>query len=321
MRRTPTRPARRRPGRPAPPARRLGSPLVGAGRSASGWISRVPLPHRPASGAADTSPERSLTAVDMCPWMVTRLQANADTSSYPEERGARVEPPYCHEWRERSSRMTAVAPTRVITADDDPFARRVIKAALQAAGLTVIAEAKNGREAVQLALHYRPDVVVMDVVMPELDGILATRQILKTRPDQLIVVLTGDDEHEFGLPALKAGAVGFLSKDADIEALPRALQGVLRGEAAISREMTRRLIDRYRGTADGAEGLRPIRSPLTPREWEVIELLQPDRSPDDVADTLVLSTETVRTHIKNIMRKLNVHSRADAISAAERLRT
>ena len=176
--------------------------------------------------------------------------------------------------------MTADAPTRVITADDDPFARRVIKAALQAAGLTVIAEAKNGREAVQLALHYRPDVVVMDVVMPELDGILATRQILRARPDQLIVVLTGDDEHEFGLPALQAGAVGFLSKEADIEALPRALQGVLRGEAAISREMTRRLIDRYRGTADGAAGLRPIRSPLTPREWEVIELLQPDRSPE-----------------------------------------
>ena len=216
--------------------------------------------------------------------------------------------------------MTANAPTRVITADDDPFARRVIKAALQAAGLTVVAEAKNGREAVQFALHYRPDVVVMDVVMPELDGILATRQILKAQPDQLIVVLTGDEEREFGLPALQAGAVGFLSKEADIDALPRALQGVLRGEAAISREMTRRLIDRYRGTADGAAGLRPIRSPLTPREWEVIELLQPDRSPDDVADTLVLSTETVRTHIKNIMRKLNVHSRADAISAAERLR-
>jgi DNA-binding NarL/FixJ family response regulator len=169
-------------------------------------------------------------------------------------------------------------------------------------------------------LHYRPDVVVMDVVMPELDGILATRQILKTRPDQLIVVLTGDDEDEFGLPALQAGAVGFLSKEADIGALPRALQGVLRGEAAISREMTRRLIDRYRGTADGTTGLRPIRSPLTPREWEVIELLQPDRSPEYVADTLVLSTETVRTHIKNIMRKLDVHSRADAISAAERLR-
>ena len=216
--------------------------------------------------------------------------------------------------------MTAAAPTRVITADDDPFARRVIKAALQAAGMTVVAEAKHGREAVQLALHYRPDVVVMDVVMPELDGILATRQILKTQPDQLVVILTGGDDSELALQALQAGAVGFLSKEADVDALPRALEGVRRGEAAISREMTRRLIDRYRVTADGAAGLRPIKSPLTPREWEVIELLQPDRSPEHVADTLVLSTETVRSHIKNIMRKLNVHSRAEAVAAAERLR-
>jgi NarL family two-component system response regulator LiaR len=216
--------------------------------------------------------------------------------------------------------MTAEAPVRVIIADDDPFARRVIKGALQATGLTVVAEAKNGREAVQLALHYRPDVVVMDVVMPELDGILATRQILKLNPDQLVVVLTGGDEQELGLLALRAGAVGFLSKEADIDALPRALEGVRRGEAAISREMTRRLIDRYRGTADGAAGLRPIRSPLTAREWEVIDFLTPDRSPEHVADTLVLSLETVRSHIKNIMRKLDVHSRADAIAAAERLR-
>ncbi len=216
--------------------------------------------------------------------------------------------------------MTADAPTRVIIADDDPFARRVIKGALQAHGLTVVAEAKNGREAVQLALHYRPDVVVMDIVMPELDGILATRQILKAKPDQLVVVLTGGDERELGLPAIRAGAVGFLSKEADIDALPRALEGVRRGEAATSREMTRRLIDHYRGTADGAAGLRPIKSPLTAREWEVIDLLTPDRSPEHVADTLVLSLETVRSHIKNIMRKLDVHSRADAIAAAERLR-
>ena len=129
--------------------------------------------------------------------------------------------------------MTAEGPLRVIIADDDPFARRVIKGALQAAGLTVVAEAKTGREAVQLVLHYRPDVVVMDVVMPELDGILATRQLLKANPEQLVVVLTGGGEHELGLLALRAGAVGFLSKQADIDALPRALEGVRRGEAAI----------------------------------------------------------------------------------------
>ena len=216
--------------------------------------------------------------------------------------------------------MTAEGPLRVIIADDDPFARRVIKGALQAAGLTVVAEAKTGREAVQLVLHYRPDVVVMDVVMPELDGILATRQILKANPEQLVVVLTGGGEHELGLLALRAGAVGFLSKQANIDALPRALEGVRRGEAAISRDMTRRLIDRYRVTTDGATGLRPIKSPLTAREWEVIDLLKPGHSTDQVADTLVLSPETVRSHVKNIMRKLDVHSRVDAVAAAERLR-
>ena len=216
--------------------------------------------------------------------------------------------------------MSGEAPSRVIIADDDPFARRVIKGALQAGGVTVVAEAKNGREAVQLGLHYRPDIVLMDVVMPELDGILATRQIRKANPDQLVVVLTGADEDEFGLLALRAGAVGFLSKDADVAGLVRALAGVRQGEAAISREMTRRLIDRYRGTADEASGMRPIKSPLTAREWEVIDLLKPGRSTDQVAETLVLSPETVRSHIKNIMRKLDVHSRTDALAAAEHLR-
>jgi DNA-binding NarL/FixJ family response regulator len=208
----------------------------------------------------------------------------------------------------------------VIIADDDPLARHAIKAALQGSGVTVVAEARNGREAVQLGLHYRPHVVLMDVVMPELDGILATRQILKVDPAQLVVVLTAADEDEFGLLALRAGAVGFLSKSADIGGLARALAGVREGEAAISREMTRRLIDRYRGTAQDATGMRPIKSPLTAREWEVIELLTPGRSTDEVADTLIVSPETVRSHVKNIMRKLDVHSRADAVAAAEHLR-
>jgi len=216
--------------------------------------------------------------------------------------------------------MSAEAPLRVIIADDDPLARRVIKGALQAAGVTVVAEAKDGHEAVELVVYYRPDVVVMDVVMPKLDGVLATRRILKQIPDQLVVVLTGAADDELGLLVLEAGAVGFLPKDVDIDALPRALEGVRRGEAAVSRALTRRLIERVRGAAGGSSGLRPIKSPLTSREWEVIDLLKPGQSTDHVADTLVLSTETVRSHIKNIMRKLQVHSRADAVAAAEQLR-
>src|SRR4051794_38637842 len=110
--------------------------------------------------------------------------------------------------------MSAEELLRVIVADDDPFARRVIKGVLQAAGLIVVAEAKDGNEAVELAVYYRPDVVVMDVVMPRVDGILATRQILKQVPDQLVVVLTGSDEDELGLLALEAGALGVLSQEA-----------------------------------------------------------------------------------------------------------
>jgi DNA-binding NarL/FixJ family response regulator len=143
---------------------------------------------------------------------------------------------------------------RAVIADDDPLARGVIKDALTEAGGLVIAEACNGRQAVELALHYRPDVVIMDVVMPELDGILATRQILKMVPDQLVIVLTGadDEDDELGLLALRAGAAGFLSKDVDIDALLRALEGVRAGEAAISRKLTKRVIDQLR-SAPGVE--------------------------------------------------------------------
>jgi DNA-binding NarL/FixJ family response regulator len=216
--------------------------------------------------------------------------------------------------------MPASDRLRVVIVDDDPLARRAIKLALDDPAMLVVAEAGNGRDAVQLALYHRPDVIVMDVVMPELDGILATRRILKQDPAQLVIVLTNGDEEEFGLLALQAGAVGFLSKDAEIDALPRVLHAVRAGEGAISRTMTRRLIEQFRTASRGTSGLRPIKSPLTAREWEVIDLLGPGRSSDDLADELVVSTETVRSHVKNIMRKLAVHSRADAVAAAERLR-
>src|SRR4051812_40763418 len=166
--------------------------------------------------------------------------------------------------------MSAEELLRVIVADDDPFARRVIKGVLQAAGLIVVAEAKDGNEAVELAVYYRPDVVVLDVVMPRVDGILATRRILKQVPDQLVVVLTGSAEEELGLLALEAGAVGFLSKDADIDALPRALDGVRRGEGAISRQMTRRLMDPVKGPR-GSLGVRPVKRPPTAPHREGID--------------------------------------------------
>jgi len=210
---------------------------------------------------------------------------------------------------------------RAIIADDDPFARKMIKEALQRADIVVIAEAQNGREAAELALHYRPEVVLMDVVMPELDGIAATRRILKEHPDQLVVILTSADDDEMGLLGLRAGAAGFLTKDLDIEVLPRALRGALSGEAVISRRMGMRLVEHLR-TAPGRDltGLRPIKSPLTPREWEVIDLLAESMTTDQIAERLVLSSETVRSHVKNILRKLNARSREEALAAVRRMR-
>jgi DNA-binding NarL/FixJ family response regulator len=212
---------------------------------------------------------------------------------------------------------------RAVIADDDPFARRVIKEVLEKAGMLVIAEARNGREAVDLTLYHLPDVVVLDVVMPQLDGILATRQIRKELPNQLVIILTGagEDDHELGLQALRSGASGFLSKELEIDALPRAVEAVRNGEAAISRRMTKSLIDRLRDAPSGSAGMRPVRSPLTPREWEVIDLLKEAKSTDRIADELVLSTETVRSHVKNILRKLDVRSREEAVLAADRMRS
>ena len=221
-----------------------------------------------------------------------------------------------------SMRDTEQEQPRAVIADDDPFARRVIKDVLQRAGGIVIAEAGDGRQAVELTLHYHPDVVVMDVVMPELDGIMATRQIRRQLPEQLIVVLTGagEDDHELGMQALRAGASGFLSKDLEIEALPRALEGLRAGEAAISRKRTLALIERLREAPAGSAGMRPVKSPLTAREWEVVDLLHQGRTTEQIADQLVLSGETIRSHIKNLMRKLGTHSREEAVEAAHRMR-
>jgi two-component system, NarL family, response regulator LiaR len=211
---------------------------------------------------------------------------------------------------------------RAIIADDDPFARRVIKDVLERAGVIVLAEARDGREAVELTLRHRPDVVVMDVVMPGLDGIMATRQIRRQLPEQLVIVLTGAgaDDAEFGLLALRAGAGGFLSKEVEIEALPRALEGLRQGQAAISRSMTLALVERLRESPNGSSGMRPVKSPLTAREWEVIDLLKQTKSTAQIADELVLSPETIRSHVKNILRKLKVRSRQEAVAVADEMR-
>ena len=120
---------------------------------------------------------------------------------------------------------------------------------------------------------------------------------------------------------LRAGASGFLCKSVGVDALPRALRCARDGEAVVSRALTMRLIEGMRRVREDGSGMRPIRSPLTPREWEVLDLLCQERSTDEIADTLVLSVETVRSHIKSVLRKLGVRSRQEAVKAASGLRS
>jgi DNA-binding NarL/FixJ family response regulator len=214
----------------------------------------------------------------------------------------------------------AEAPLRTLVTDDDPLVRRLIRDILQSANVTVIAEASTGREAVELALYYRPDVVVMDYLMPEMNGIEATRRIYEQDPSIPVILLTGVGGEALGLLGLRAGAAGFLSKEIELESLPRVLRSTVDGEAAISRKLAMQLVRHYRSAPSGGPGLRPVRSKLTSREWEVLDLLCGGATTDDIARTLVLSTETVRSHLKNLYRKLGVSSRAAAVEAAARLR-
>ena len=209
---------------------------------------------------------------------------------------------------------------RIVIADADPLARRSLRGAMTDQGMVVVAEASTGQEAIDLAAFYRPHVVLMDDRPPALDGVAAARAVHEPFPDVRVVLLAAEPDERRGLDALRAGAAGYLSRDFEPVALPRILRGALSGEAAISRRLAMSLIESYRRAPRGRAGLRPVRSPLTDREWEVLDLLAGGAGTEEIARTLVLSTETVRSHLKNLFRKLDVRSREQAVREAERLR-
>ena len=199
---------------------------------------------------------------------------------------------------------------RVLVVDDDPLVRRVIRDILGGAGITVVGEAQDGRDAVRMARHYQPDIVLMDVVMPSVDGLTALEWLVAdTTIKARVVMLSVQGEQDVGFLAIRKGAVGYLNKDVDLSVLPRVLRDVASGNAALSRSFTADLVQRLHELPAGGIGMRPVQSVLTSREWEVADQLTLGRTTDEIADSLVLTVETVRTHIKNIMRKLDVGSR------------
>src|SRR5690349_14801167 len=151
----------------------------------------------------------------------------------------------------------------VVLADDDPLVRTVLRQTLQAGGLAVIGEATTGREAIELATHYRPDVLLIDLVMPEGGALEVAGAVRAASPETAIVVLTGHPDEEAAVDVLRAGASGFLTKDLAMETLPRALRAAAAGEPAVSRKLVTTLVDRLRSMPQGEAGLRPVKSPLT----------------------------------------------------------
>jgi two-component system nitrate/nitrite response regulator NarL len=211
-------------------------------------------------------------------------------------------------------------PARVVVVDDDMDLRGRLRAALQDAGLTVIAEADNGRDAIDLAAHFRPDVMIMDIVMANIDGLSATRAIVERAPGVRILLLTASDDVDLGMVGLRAGAAGHQVKGVPVGEIVASVRRMAAGEPVVGPELTWRLIDSLRALPVGGQGVRPVRSRLTPREWEVLDLLCAGRTVDQIADELVLARDTVRTHVKRTLRKLGAHSQAEAISIAYGIR-
>jgi DNA-binding NarL/FixJ family response regulator len=211
---------------------------------------------------------------------------------------------------------------KVALADDDPLVRRVVRDTLQGAGITVVAEASTFREAVELAIHYRPDILLMDMLMPEGSAIDAIHRLQAAGVhDVKAVILTSFHDDEAAVDALLAGAAGWLTKDMGIADLPRALRAASDGEAAVSRRFASVLIERVRQTPEAGIGTRPVKSPLTGREWEILDLMCAHMDNEEIAEDLDLSPETVRSHVRSVQRKLSVITREAAVAAAPRLRT
>jgi DNA-binding NarL/FixJ family response regulator len=221
----------------------------------------------------------------------------------------------------KESSAVAGRTLRLLIVDDDPLVRSALRATLDGSdGIKVAGEAVDADAAIAVAVECQPDVVLLDGEIPGLDIVTITRRLRDAVPDVHVVVFSNGEDEALGIRGLRAGAVGFLVKDLTSDALARSLHGVLRGEAAVSRSLALKIVDYLRDLPDAGSGMRPVWSPLTSREWEVLDLICAGRSTEEVAKELALSTETVRTHVKRVLSKLGARSRAEAVEIAGQLR-
>ena len=212
--------------------------------------------------------------------------------------------------------MTGVQGPRVLIVDDQALVRRGFRMILAAAGIDVVGEAADGDEAVAAARELRPDVVLMDIRMPNVDGLEATRRILRLQPECRVVMLTTFDLDRYVYSALAAGASGFLLKDVTPEHLVAAVRLVDTGDALLAPSITRRLVERFAASAPPAGVVHRDLDVLTPRELEVLTLLGRGLSNTALAAALTLSEATVKTHVARIFGKLDLHDRAQAVVLA-----
>jgi DNA-binding NarL/FixJ family response regulator len=205
---------------------------------------------------------------------------------------------------------------RVLIADDQELVRTGFRVILEAEGdIEVVAEAVNGLEAVRQAALVKPEVVLMDIRMPELDGLAATEQILRQQDPPTIVVLTTFDQNEYIYRALRAGAAGFLLKDAPSSRLIAAVRAAATGDSLIEPSITQRLVERFAEPV-AAAGIPEQLSRLTARELDVLRLITRGLSNAEIAAEMVVAETTVKTHVARILTKLAVRDRVQAVVVA-----
>lgn len=212
-------------------------------------------------------------------------------------------------------------PIRILIAEDQQLIRRAFATILaMESDIHVVGQAADGAEALELARRHRPDIVLMDLQMPRLDGIQATRRILADLPATHVVVLTTFDTDTLVFDAISAGAQAYLLKDASEAEILQTIRGVRRGESRLSPNISRKLLDEFRRARPGPCGWESC-EPLTEREEEILALVAEGRSNRDIADEIFLAEGTIKNYVSRIMEKLGAQSRTElAVRALKRRR-